>query len=154
VLGEVIAAIAADVQDTVDHNRASPGLLTAAAAGLLLVFAMWWSYIKHSAAEDIRQSLPWTFAWGLAHYLIFAAVAAVGAGLQVVIGTLTHSTRVSPSFGLYRGHPGHDLHHRAGAAQHPQERRTRGLPADAPHWRLDTGGRRSHPPPSPCRSAL
>jgi low temperature requirement protein LtrA len=64
VLGEVIAAIAADVQDTVDHNRASPGLLTAAAAGLLLVFAMWWSYIKHSAAEDIRQSLPWTFAWG------------------------------------------------------------------------------------------
>ena len=36
--------------------------------------------------------------WGFAHYLIFAAVAAVGAGLQVVIGTLTHSTRVSPSF--------------------------------------------------------
>ena len=98
VLGEVIAAIAAAVQETVDHSRASPSLLTAAAAGLLLVFAMWWSYFKHSAAEDIRQSLRWTFVWGFAHYLIFAAVAAVGAGLQVVIGTLTHSTRVSPSF--------------------------------------------------------
>jgi low temperature requirement protein LtrA len=95
VLGEVVAAIAAAVQDAVDHSRASPGLLTAAAAGLLLVFALWWSYFKHSAAEAIRQSLPWTFVWAFAHYLIFAAVAALGAGLQVAIGTLIHSTRVT-----------------------------------------------------------
>jgi len=39
--------------------------------------------------------------WGFAHYLIFAAVAALGAGLQVVIGTLIHSTRVSPSFAAF-----------------------------------------------------
>jgi len=36
--------------------------------------------------------------WGLSHYLIFAAVAALGAGLQVVIGTLLHDTRLSPAF--------------------------------------------------------
>jgi Bacterial low temperature requirement A protein (LtrA) len=36
--------------------------------------------------------------WALAHYLIFAAVAALGAGLQVAIGTLTHSTPVTPTF--------------------------------------------------------
>jgi len=101
VLGEVVAAIAAAVQDAVDLSRASPGLWTVAAAGLLLVFALWWSYFKHSAAEDIRQSLPWTFAWGFAHYLIFAAAAAVGAGLQVVIGTLLHSTRVTPPFAAF-----------------------------------------------------
>jgi low temperature requirement protein LtrA len=101
VLGEVVAAIAAAVQETMDHSRASPGLLTAAAAGLLLVFALWWSYFKHSAAEDIRRSLSWTFVWGLAHYLIFAAVAALGAGLQVVIGTLIQSTRVTPSFAAF-----------------------------------------------------
>jgi low temperature requirement protein LtrA len=84
-----------------DHSRASPVLLTAAAAGLLLVFALWWSYFKHSAAEDIRQSLRWTFVWGLAHYLIFATVAALGAGLQVVIGTLTHSTRITPTVAAF-----------------------------------------------------
>jgi len=39
--------------------------------------------------------------WGLAHYLIFAAVAALGAGLQVVIGTLIHSTRVTPAFAAF-----------------------------------------------------
>lgn len=98
VLGEVVAAIATTVQEAVDHSRASPGLITAAVAGLLLVFTLWWSYFKHSAAEAIRQSLPWTFVWALAHYLIFAAVAALGAGLQVAIGTLTHGTRVTPAF--------------------------------------------------------
>jgi len=97
VLGEVIAAIAVAVQETMDHSRASPRLLTAA-AGLLLVFALWWLYFKHSAAEDIRRSMPWAFVWAFAHYLIFAAVAALGAGLQVVIGTLTHSTRITPTF--------------------------------------------------------
>jgi low temperature requirement protein LtrA len=101
VLGEVIAAIAAAVQAAVGHSRASPGLLTAAAAGLLLVFALWWLYFKHSAAEDIRRSMPWTFVWAFAHYLIFASVAALGAGLQVVIGTLIHGTRVTPAFAAF-----------------------------------------------------
>ena len=98
VLGEVIAAIAAAAQAAVDHSRASPSLVTAATAGLLLVFALWWLYFKHSAAEDIRRTSPWTFVWGLSHYLIFAAVAALGAGLQVVIATLLHSSPVTPAF--------------------------------------------------------
>lgn len=97
VLGEVIAAIATGVQAAVNHSRVSPGLLTAAAAGLLLVFALWWSYFKYSAAEEIGQSLPWAFVWAFAHYLIFAAAAALGAGLQVAIGALTRSTRLTPA---------------------------------------------------------
>ncbi|HEY2129734.1 MAG TPA: low temperature requirement protein A [Streptosporangiaceae bacterium] len=101
VLGEVVAATAAAVQTSLGHIGASPGLLTVATAGLLLVFALWWSYFKHSAAEQIRQSLRWTFVWAFGHYLIFAAVAALGAGLQVAIGTLEHSTRVSPAFAAF-----------------------------------------------------
>jgi hypothetical protein len=65
------------------------------------VFALWWLHFKHSAAEDNRRSMPWTFVWGFAHYLILAAVAALGAGLQVVIGTLIHSTHVSPAFAAF-----------------------------------------------------
>ena len=101
VLGEVVAVIATAVQQAVDDSRASAGLLTTAAAGLLLVFALWWSYFKHSAADEIRQSLAWTFVWALAHYLIFAAVAALGAGLQVAIGTLVHDTSVTPAFAAF-----------------------------------------------------
>lgn len=101
VLGEVIAAIAAAVQTALGHSRASAGLLTVAAAGLVLVFALCWSYFKHSATERIRDSLRWTFVWALAHYLIFAAVAALGAGLQVAVGSLDHTARVTPLFAAF-----------------------------------------------------
>jgi low temperature requirement protein LtrA len=101
VLGEVVAAIAIAVETALGQSRSSPGLITAAAAGLVLVFGLWWSYFKHSATEYIRQSLPWTFVWAFAHYLIFAAVAALGAGLQVAVGTLAHSTQVTPRFAAF-----------------------------------------------------
>jgi low temperature requirement protein LtrA len=101
VLGEVIAAIATAVNGAVTGSQASPGLLTVAAAGLLLVFALWWSYFKHDVVEEIRQSLRWTFVWAFAHYLIFAAVAALGAGLQVAIEALTHGTHVTPAFAAF-----------------------------------------------------
>jgi low temperature requirement protein LtrA len=99
VLGEVIAAIATAVQSALRGGGSpSPGLLTAAVAGLLLAFALWWSYFKHSVTRRIRQSLPWTFVWAFGHYLIFAAVAAVGAGLQVVVDTVTHASHVGAMF--------------------------------------------------------
>jgi low temperature requirement protein LtrA len=101
VLGEVVAAIATGVDSAQSHSLGSPGLLTAAAAGLVLVFTMWWSYFKHSAAERIRESLRWTFAWAIGHYLIFGCVAALGAGLQVVVATLAHTTRVGPVFAAF-----------------------------------------------------
>jgi low temperature requirement protein LtrA len=101
VLGEVIAAIATAVHSALDERGASPGLLIAAAAGLALVFALWWGYFQHSATEAIRGSLPWTFAWALGHYLVFAAVAALGAGLQVTVGTLTGRVHVGPVFAAF-----------------------------------------------------
>ena len=101
VLGEVIAAIAAAVQTALSHSQVSAALLIIAAAGLGLVFALWWSYFKHSATEQIRESLPWTFVWAFAHYLIFASVAALGAGLQVTVGTLDHHAGVTPLFAAF-----------------------------------------------------
>ncbi|MCA1822403.1 MAG: low temperature requirement protein A, partial [Pseudonocardia sp.] len=102
MLGEVISAIATAVQSALAAGGAAgPGLLTAAAGGLLLVFALWWSYFKHSATRQIRQSLPWTFVWALGHYLVFSAVAALGAGLQVVVATLTHADHVGSVFAAF-----------------------------------------------------
>jgi low temperature requirement protein LtrA len=56
VLGEVVAAIATAVQEAVDNSRTSPGLITAAAAGLLLVFTLWWLYFKSDTGG--RRSHP------------------------------------------------------------------------------------------------
>jgi low temperature requirement protein LtrA len=76
-------------------------LLTVAAAGLVLVFMLWWSYFKHEATEEIRQSLRWTFVWSYGHYLIFAALAVLGTGLQLATETLAHGTHITPTFAAF-----------------------------------------------------
>src|SRR5699024_1378357 len=76
-------------------------LLTVVIGELILIFALWWSYFKHSAAEQIQISLPRTLSWGYGHYAIFAAIAALGAGLEVVVDTLEHNAHVSPTFAAF-----------------------------------------------------
>ena len=70
----------------------SAPLLTVAVGGLLLVFALWWSYFKHEPDVSRRRSLSAMIAWGYGHYFVFAAVAALGAGLQVAADTTHDAT--------------------------------------------------------------
>lgn len=100
-LGEVILATTAAMQSALAAGGASPSLLLAAMAGLLLVFGLWWSYFKHSADSQLRLSLRAALGWGYGHYAIFVAVAALGAGLQVVIDTITHQSHVTPVFAAF-----------------------------------------------------
>jgi low temperature requirement protein LtrA len=101
VLGEVVAAATTAVQSALAAGGRSPALLTTAAGGLLLVFALWWSYFKHSSAERVRRSLGSTIVWGYGHYVVFAAVAALGAGLQAVVDTLTPGSAIAPRFAAF-----------------------------------------------------
>jgi len=105
VLGEVISAVATAASEAVTDKKASPGLLIVAAAGLLLVFAMWWSYFTRDAVQEIRheikESVQQTFLRSIAHYLIFASAAALGAGLQVAIQPLTRGAHVSQAFAAF-----------------------------------------------------
>jgi low temperature requirement protein LtrA len=63
--------------------------------GLVLLFALWWSYFDRSAAEGLRTSPRSAFGWGYWHLLVFASLAAVGAGLQVVAETLDQHGHLS-----------------------------------------------------------
>jgi hypothetical protein len=51
VLGEVVAAIAGAVQEAVDHSRASPSLLTAAAAAATATLTPAGQYRDHGRAR-------------------------------------------------------------------------------------------------------
>jgi low temperature requirement protein LtrA len=101
VLGEVVLSSTAAVQGALSAGRASVGLLAAAAGGLLLVFGMWWSYFKHAASEQLRLSLPVALTWGYGHFVVFGSIAALGAGLQVVIDTIVHTSHVGPTFAAF-----------------------------------------------------
>jgi low temperature requirement protein LtrA len=99
VLGEVVLATTSAVQSAVtSHEGAVSAEVTlTAVAGVLLVFGLWWSYFKHSAEGRLRRrSLASAISWGYGHYALFAAVAALGAGLQVVIDTLGHHSQLTP----------------------------------------------------------
>jgi low temperature requirement protein LtrA len=95
VLGECVLAATVTVQAAIGTGGLSPSLVLVAGGGLVLLFALWWSYFDRPAAEGLRASSRSAFAWGYWHLLVFAALAAVGAGLQVVAETLDHHGSLS-----------------------------------------------------------
>ena len=97
VLGESVAAATTAVQAAISDQGSSAALLVLAAGGLLLVFGLWWSYFKHDDTAALRGSLRVVFVWAYSQYGILAAIAAVGAGLQVAVQTAGHTTQLSPT---------------------------------------------------------
>jgi low temperature requirement protein LtrA len=95
VLGECVLAATVTVQAAVADRGLSPSLAVVAAGGLVLLFALWWSYFDRPAAEGLRTRPRSAFGWGYWHLLVFASLAAVGAGLQVVAETVNHHGRLS-----------------------------------------------------------
>jgi low temperature requirement protein LtrA len=87
VLGEVILS----ATNAIKEGAAEPGhtgaLVSLAAAGLVLVFSMWWLYFDRPGhARLVRRPTMFTsMSWGYGHYFIFASAAAVGAGLEVAV---------------------------------------------------------------------
>jgi low temperature requirement protein LtrA len=97
VLGECVLAVSAAVQLAMAAGGVSVSLLAVALGGLLLVFALWWSYFKHPAEIDRNLLLRQAVTWGYSHYFVFAAIAALGAGLQVAVDATHSAVALSPS---------------------------------------------------------
>jgi len=93
VLGECVLASTLAIQSALDEDAALADLATTAAGGLLTVFGMWWLYFSKESHE-LLSSLRAGIVWGYGHYLIFAAAAAVGAGLAVNVDVVTHNAEV------------------------------------------------------------
>jgi low temperature requirement protein LtrA len=94
VLGESILAATVAVQSAVASGEALPALLPLIGGGLLIAFSMWWMYFDRPV-HDLLTSLRKAIVWGYGHYLVFAAAAAVGAGLAVSVDQATHHAHVS-----------------------------------------------------------
>ncbi|MBQ1011288.1 low temperature requirement protein A [Micromonospora sp. M51] len=91
VLGEAVAAVSLAIQDGLDAGEHDLWFL--AASGAVIVFALWWLYFdRRSEAPD---RLPYSLVWGYGHYLIFAAIAGVGAGLGVAVDYERHLAHIS-----------------------------------------------------------
>jgi low temperature requirement protein LtrA len=93
VLGESVAAATIAIQRALDSDVSLADMATAAAGGILTVFAMWWLYFAKDAARLLTSHL-WAFVWGYGHYFVFGSAAAVGAGLEINVEAATGESTV------------------------------------------------------------
>jgi low temperature requirement protein LtrA len=96
LLGESVLAASTGVHAALESGAGVTGpLVTVALAGLILLFALWWLYFLEPAGEGLAHRRERSFVWGYGHYGIFAALAAVGAGLEVAVEDTGHHLDVS-----------------------------------------------------------
>lgn len=82
-VGEVVAATTVAVSALVGESGWSPAAVTIAAAGVVLAAALWWAYFLIPSMIVLPRAPDRVFAWRYAHLPLFAALAAIGAGLRV-----------------------------------------------------------------------
>jgi low temperature requirement protein LtrA len=81
VLGESILSATTGIQIALDEAGLTAELLTIGVSGLVIAFAAWWIYFDHPG--HLTPTPDVSFRWGYAHVVIFATLAAVGAGLHL-----------------------------------------------------------------------
>ena len=87
VLGESVLAATNAVRLGIEGSGFTPPLLGVVCGGLLIVFSLWWLYFAKPAHRFLTSNRA-AFVWGYGHYFVFAAAAAVGAGLAVNVDYL------------------------------------------------------------------
>jgi len=97
VLGECVLAATTAIQEAITAGGVSWSLVILALGALVLIGSMWWAYFKHDAVEDHDLDRETAFLWGYGHYVVFAAVAAVGAGLNVAADLLHEEAAIGPT---------------------------------------------------------
>jgi low temperature requirement protein LtrA len=93
VLGESIMAATLAIEAALRAGSALSVLVPIIIGGLLIVYSMWWMYFDRPV-HDLLTSMSKAFIWGYGHYVVFAAAAAVGAGLGVSVDHATHHAKI------------------------------------------------------------
>lgn len=95
VLGEAVLSATLAFQTALDATALSGPMVAAGLGGACLLFAMWWLYFDEPAHEELHSSGA-AFRWGYGHLVLFAAAAAVGAGLAVSVDFAAGRSQLEP----------------------------------------------------------
>jgi low temperature requirement protein LtrA len=90
LLGESVLAVSTGIAHVLESGL-HVSLVVVAGSGLVLLFALWWLYDLEPSADGLSTRRGRAFLWGYGHYGVFAALAALGSGLEVAVRqTATH----------------------------------------------------------------
>ena len=96
LLGETIAVLAlGDSKVVTAGDRVGP-LIAVGISSLVLIFALWWLYFLQPSGDGLAQNRAGSFFWGYGHYFVFAGLASLGAGLEVVVTSAGGHSVVAP----------------------------------------------------------
>jgi low temperature requirement protein LtrA len=97
-LGEGIIGTVASINAVVHGSEGwTVDAAVVAFAGVGLIFAAWWTYFAIPWADVLALHRERSFVWGYGHIVIFASLAAIGAGLHVAAYYLEHETVIGPT---------------------------------------------------------
>ncbi len=93
VLGESVLAATVTIQSVLGSGEALSALASLILGGLLIVYSMWWVYFDRPV-HDLLSSFRKAIVWGYGHFFVYAAAAAVGAGLAVAVDQAAHRAKI------------------------------------------------------------
>jgi low temperature requirement protein LtrA len=94
-LGEGVIGTVASLAAVVERQGWSVDAALVGVAGTGLTFGMWWTYFLIPSAGILQAHRERVFPWGYGHILIFTAIAATGAGLQVAASFIEGQAHIS-----------------------------------------------------------
>jgi low temperature requirement protein LtrA len=99
LLGESVLAVSTGIADVLGSGpHLAP--IVVAGSGLVLLFALWWLYALEPSADGLTTRRGRSFRWGYGHYGVFAALAALGAGLEVAVRQAGTPAAVGPGYAV------------------------------------------------------
>jgi low temperature requirement protein LtrA len=93
-LGEGIVGTVASLSAIVEVQGWTVDAVLIAVAGMGLTFGMWWVYFLVPAGEVLHARRERSFQWGYGSMIVFAAIAATGAGLHVAGLAIEHKAHI------------------------------------------------------------
>ncbi|MFF2485633.1 low temperature requirement protein A [Microbacterium sp. NPDC058062] len=93
LLGESLLASANAIIDALGEGEHVPELVTLAISGIVVTAGIWWVYFSREQQHRLEGRKS-AFRFGYLHYVIFAAVGAVSAGVEVEIDEITGHTEI------------------------------------------------------------
>jgi low temperature requirement protein LtrA len=89
LLGESVLAATTAFRDVLANVDLDIMLVATGLTALVILFALWWIYFEQPSAKRLEANRRRAFTFAYGHYVVFAALALVGAGLELVVNDVS-----------------------------------------------------------------